>query len=112
MSLDVSKLATLITLVTGGKINRGAYKETIEAVFTHNTDPESYITEKGLLMINDDNAVIEAVEAVIKEEQESVTDYRAGKEKVFGFLMVQVMKKLRGKGNPEAVKKTLTDYLA
>ena len=109
--IDASKLSSLITLVTGGKINRNAYKETVEAVFTNNVDPEKYIAEKGLMMINDDNAVITAVKAVIAENQDSVADYRAGKEKVFGFLMGQVMKKLGGKGNPDMAKKSLQDAL-
>jgi aspartyl-tRNA(Asn)/glutamyl-tRNA(Gln) amidotransferase subunit B len=62
-------------------------------------------------MISDDNAVITAVKSVIAENQDSVADYRAGKEKVFAFLMGQVMKKLGRKGNPDMVKKTLTDLL-
>jgi len=111
LSINADKLSTLITLITTGKINRSAYKETVEAVFTNNIDPEKYIAEKGLLMINDDNAVIEAVKNVITENQNSVTEYRAGKEKVFGFLMGQVMKKLGGKGNPDMAKKTLEDAL-
>jgi aspartyl-tRNA(Asn)/glutamyl-tRNA(Gln) amidotransferase subunit B len=112
LSVNADKLSTLITLVSGGKINRNAYKETVEAVFTNNVDPESYIAEKGLIMINDDNAVIEAVKAVITENKDSVADYRAGKEKVFGFLMGQVMKKLGGKGNPDMAKKTLTEMIS
>ena len=111
LSLDAGKLSTLITLVSGGKINRGAYKETAEAVFLHNVDPESYVAEKGLLMINDDKAIIEATEAVLAENQNTVADYRAGKEKVFGFLMGQVMKKLGGTGNPDMAKKILTEML-
>jgi aspartyl-tRNA(Asn)/glutamyl-tRNA(Gln) amidotransferase subunit B len=111
ISIDAGKLSSLVTLVTSGKINRGAYKETAEAIFTRNVDPEAYIAEKGLLMINDDTAVIEAVKAVIAENQGTVVEYRAGKEKVFGFLMGQVMKKLEGKGNPEVMKKTLSDML-
>ena len=55
LSLDERKLSTLIGLVQGGKINRAAYKETVEAVFINNVDPESYIAEKGLLMVSDDN---------------------------------------------------------
>jgi aspartyl-tRNA(Asn)/glutamyl-tRNA(Gln) amidotransferase subunit B len=109
--IDIDKLAALISLVMGGKINRNAYKETVEAVFTHNVDPESYIAEKGLMMINDDNAVITAVRAVIAENQDSAADYRAGKEKVFGFLMGQVMKKLGGKGNPDMARKALEEAL-
>jgi aspartyl-tRNA(Asn)/glutamyl-tRNA(Gln) amidotransferase subunit B len=111
LSLDTDKFSALIKLVTDGKINRSAYKETVEAVFTKNVDPENYIAEKGLMMINDDNAVIEAVKAVITENQDSVADYRTGKEKVFGFLMGQVMKKLGGKGNPDIAKKILKDAL-
>ncbi|MDR2964714.1 MAG: Asp-tRNA(Asn)/Glu-tRNA(Gln) amidotransferase subunit GatB, partial [Treponema sp.] len=109
--LDVDKFVTLINLVTGGKINRNAYKETVEAVFTSNADPEKYIAEKGLMMISDDSAVISAVEAVIAEEAASVAEFKSGKEKVFGFIMGQVMKKLKGQGNPEIVKKLLTERL-
>jgi len=111
LSIDANKLSTLIALVTDGKINRNAYKETVEAVFTHNVDPEKYIAEKGLGMISDDGAVIEAVKAVIAGNQDTVAEYRAGKEKVFGFLMGQVMKKLGGKGNPDMIKKTLMEQL-
>jgi len=105
------KLSTLINLVLSGKINRSAYKETIEAVFTNDVDPEEYIAEKGLLMVSDDKAVIEAVDEVLSENQDSVTEYRAGKEKVFGFLMGQVMKKLGKGGNPELVKGALEEAL-
>ncbi|MCL2758883.1 MAG: Asp-tRNA(Asn)/Glu-tRNA(Gln) amidotransferase subunit GatB [Treponema sp.] len=109
--IDAGKLSTLIVLVTGGKINRSAYKETIEAVFTNNIDPEKYIAEKGLMMVSDDNAVAEAIKAVISENADSVADYRGGKEKVFGFLMGMVMKK-RGKGgNPEIAKAKLEEML-
>jgi aspartyl-tRNA(Asn)/glutamyl-tRNA(Gln) amidotransferase subunit B len=111
LCIDAGKLSTLVGLVTGGKINRNAYKETIEVVFTNNVDPESYIAEKGLAMVNDDNAVIEAVKAAMVENPDTVAEFRSGKEKVFGFLMGQVMKKLGGKGNPNMAKETLTAML-
>ncbi|MCL2442981.1 MAG: Asp-tRNA(Asn)/Glu-tRNA(Gln) amidotransferase subunit GatB [Treponema sp.] len=109
--IDADKLKILITLVTGGKINRSAYKETTEAVFTNNVDPEKYIAEKGLMMVSDDNAVIEAVKAVMAENETSAAEYRAGKEKVFGFLMGMVMKKLGKGGNPELAKAKLEEML-
>jgi len=112
LEIDSKKLSTLICLVVNGKINRKAYKEATEAVFTNNVDPETYIVEKGLLMVSDDNSVIEAVQTVIAEEQDSVAEYRAGKEKVFGFLMGSVMKKLGKGGNPEIVKKVLEEKLS
>ncbi|MCL2765436.1 MAG: Asp-tRNA(Asn)/Glu-tRNA(Gln) amidotransferase subunit GatB [Treponema sp.] len=107
LCIDAGKLSALIKLVTEGKINRSAYKETVEAVFSDNADPQEYIKEKGLMMVSDDKAVTEAVNAVIAENQSSAADYRAGKEKVFGFLMGQVMKKLGKGGNPELAKKAL-----
>jgi aspartyl-tRNA(Asn)/glutamyl-tRNA(Gln) amidotransferase subunit B len=112
LSLDGQKLSALIKLVLSGKINRNAYKETVEAVFTSNVDPGAYIAEKGLMMVSDDNVVAEAVNAVLAENADSVADYRAGKEKVFGFLMGQVMKKLKGAGNPDTIKQLLLKGLS
>jgi aspartyl-tRNA(Asn)/glutamyl-tRNA(Gln) amidotransferase subunit B len=111
LSVDAGKLSTLVTLVTEGKINRGTYKETVEEIFNHNVDPERYITEKGLMMVNDEDTVIEAVEAVLADNQDAAADYRAGKEKVFGFLMGQVMKKIGRTGNPDTAKKILVSRL-
>jgi aspartyl-tRNA(Asn)/glutamyl-tRNA(Gln) amidotransferase subunit B len=111
LSIDADKLAVLITFVTGGKINRNAYKETIEEVFKNNVDPEKYIAEKGLMMVNDDNAVTEAAKAVLAENPDVAASWRGGKTQVFGFLMGQVMKKLGGTANPEAAKKILTAML-
>jgi len=109
--LDTEKLAICIGYVTGGKINRAVFKETVEAVFTHNIDPEIYINEKGLMMVTDDKAVTEAVKKVLAQNESSAAEYRAGKEKVFGFLMGMVMKELGKGGNPELVKKVLLDTL-
>jgi aspartyl-tRNA(Asn)/glutamyl-tRNA(Gln) amidotransferase subunit B len=111
LSVDAGKLSALIGFVSGGKINRSAYKETIEAVFTNNVDPEKYIAEKGLMMVSDDNAVIEAVKSVLAENPDAAASWRGGKTQVFGFMMGQVMKKLGKGGNPEIAKKALEDAL-
>ena len=111
LSIDGAKLAMLITLVLTGKINRNAYKETIEAVFMHDIEPKAYIAEKGLMMIDDDEAVIKAVQEILADNNEAVEDYRSGKDKAFGFIMGQVMKKLGKAGNPEAIRKCLQDTL-
>ncbi|MCL2214933.1 MAG: Asp-tRNA(Asn)/Glu-tRNA(Gln) amidotransferase subunit GatB [Treponema sp.] len=111
LSIEADKLVTLISFVTSGKINRASFKETVEAVFKNNADPESYIAEKGLIMISDDNAIIKAAEKVMAANEDSVTEYRSGKEKIFGFLMGMVMKELGKSGNPELVKRILQDKL-
>ena len=111
LTLDGHKLSVLVSLVSGGKINRGAYKETVEAIFTKDADPEAYIVEKGLRMVSDDAVVSKAVDSVLAGNPEAVADYRSGKEKAFGFLMGQVMKELGGAGNPSIAKKTLKEIL-
>jgi len=111
LAIDAGKLASLIALVTGGKINRQAYKETIEAVFLNGADPAAYITERGLLMADSGSAVNEAVTAAIAHNPGAVRDYRAGKTKAFGFLMGQAMRALRGTGNPDTVKAALETAL-
>jgi len=118
LSLSPQKFSLLIGYVKSGKgfaasniISRNAYKEVIEVVFKEDVDPEAYIAEKKLLMNNDDGAVKSAVSAVLAENETAAADYRAGKQKAFGFLMGTVMKKLGGSANPELVKKILTETL-
>jgi len=112
LAVDAGKLSVLINLVISGKINRNAYKETLAAVFDADVDPDEYIAKQGLKMVSDTNIVGDAVKAVLAENTEALADYRSGKEKAFGFLVGQVMKKLGGTGNPELVRKALKDSLS
>ena len=109
VSLDARKLSTLISLLSDGKINRNVYKETAEAVFMDNVDPEAYILQKGLMMVSDDTAVSAAVGAVLAANPDAVAEFHNGKEKTFDFLMGQVMRNLKGKGNPEVARKILAE---
>ncbi|MDR0516020.1 MAG: Asp-tRNA(Asn)/Glu-tRNA(Gln) amidotransferase subunit GatB [Fibromonadaceae bacterium] len=111
LSLDAKKLSVLISLVSNGKINRNSFKEVIEAVFMSDVEPQAYIEEKGLMMLNDSDAVMEMVNAVLSENPGPVSEYRAGKEKAFGFLMGQAMRRLGGTGNPDIVRKALKEKL-
>ncbi|MCL2049288.1 MAG: Asp-tRNA(Asn)/Glu-tRNA(Gln) amidotransferase subunit GatB [Defluviitaleaceae bacterium] len=111
LEIDPAKLAALIAALTDGKINREAYKETVEAVYLHNVEPEQFIAEKGLLMISDCEAIRQAVQEIIAANAAAVADYHAGKDKAFGFLMGQAMRKLGRAGNPEAVRTMLGEVL-
>ena len=111
LSLDARKLSKLVILVAGGKINRNAYKEVIEAVFTDDVEPDEYIADKEMLMISDDNTVAAAVAAVLEDNPGAVSDYRSGRDRAFGFLMGKAMGVLGKAGNPEMVKRTLKELL-
>ena len=112
LSVDAQKLAVLIALVSSGKINRGAYKEVVEAVYMDDVDPEAYIALHGLMMVSDDNVVLETVQKVMADNPDAVIDYRAGKGKAFGFLMGQSMKILGRAANPELLKSVLNKELS
>ena len=111
LSIDASKLAELIGFVLSGKISRNAYKEVVEAVFLHDVVPESYIVNNGLFMLTDNSAFVDAAKAVLDENQDALEEYRLGKEKVFGFLLGQTMRKIGSASNPDLARKALQDLL-
>jgi aspartyl-tRNA(Asn)/glutamyl-tRNA(Gln) amidotransferase subunit B len=75
-------------------------------------DPAVIVEEKGLRQVTDTGAIDVAVEAVLAANADKVTDYKAGREKLFGFFVGQVMKAMAGKGNPALVNETLKRKLA
>jgi len=111
LEIDADKLAYLISLVVSGKINRGIYKDITGEVFVNDVNPEKYIAEKGLLAVNDGDAIIAAVNEVISNNAGAVNDFTAGRKNAFAFLMGQAMKSLGGKANPVLVKETLIKIL-
>jgi aspartyl-tRNA(Asn)/glutamyl-tRNA(Gln) amidotransferase subunit B len=111
LKADGRKLSELVTLVLNGKINRSAYKKTIEAVWLHDVEPGPYIAEHGLMMIGDEDAVSAAAAAVVSGNPDAVAEFKAGKEKAFGFLIGQVMRSLGRAGDPDMVRRILTDAL-
>ena len=113
MPLSPATLARLIALVLEGKLNRNTAVTVFDAVFDSDGDVDTYVAEHGLEQIQDDSLVESAVEQAFADNPKSVEDYRAGKEKAFGFLVGQVMRALKGKADPkvvnEAVRRKLTE---
>ena len=104
-------LADIINVVNEGKINLGNAKVVFEEVFRTNVEPLSYMKEHGLMMVSDTGAIEAAVAEVLIECANVVEDYYGGKDKAFGYLVGQVMKKMRGKGDPSKVNEILREKL-
>ena len=104
-------LAKLIDLADAGTINSTVAKEVFEKVFSEDIDPEAYVKEHGLAAVNDEGALRATIEQVIRENPQSVEDYRNGKEKAIGFLVGQTMKAMKGKANPGMVNQILKELL-
>ena len=104
-------LAKVIELADSGAINSTVAKEVFEEVFKHDIDSDKYVEEKGLKTVNDAGELQTVVEQVIRDNPQSVEDYRNGKEKAIGFLVGQTMKAMKGKANPGMVNKILKELL-
>lgn len=112
LTMEPKKIADLIGLIKGNKINRSVAKEVFEEMFKNNVEPVSYVTEKGLKMLNDDSLVEKTIDEVIANNPKSIEDFKSGKAKAKGFLVGQTMKALKGKANPQTVNQILDEKLA
>lgn len=106
-----SDLADLISLIQKGTISGTIAKTVIEEMFATAKRPEDIVKEKGLVQISDESELIEIVKQVLAENQQSVDDFRAGKDRALGFLVGQSMKATKGKANPQIINKILKDLL-
>lgn len=104
-------LAKLIQLVDNGTINRTVAKNVFEEIFTSDIDPEVYVEEKGLKVVNDEGALRKTVEDIVAANPQSVEDYHNGKQKAMGFLVGQTMRAMGGKADPVMVNRILADIL-
>ena len=111
MELTPPTLARLIRLVGEGKLNRNTAVKVFEAVFETDGDVDEYVRAHGLEQVSDANLVARVVEEVLAANEKSVADYRAGKEKAFGFLVGQVMRRLKGQAAPAVVHQALREKL-
>ena len=111
ISFSPEHLAALIGLVEQGKINRTVAKEVFEVMFEEDMDPVAYVEEKGLSMVQDEGALRTTIEEIVKNNPQSVEDYKNGKKKAIGFLVGQTMKAMKGKADPAMINKILGELL-
>lgn len=111
LTLSPKHLAKLIELVEEKAVNRTAAKEVFAQMFMSHVDPETYIEEKGLRTLWDEDALKKAVEQVFAANPRSIQDYRKGKTRAAGFLVGQTMKAMKGKADPEAVNRLVLEKL-
>jgi aspartyl-tRNA(Asn)/glutamyl-tRNA(Gln) amidotransferase subunit B len=111
LKVQPAQLVALLSSVDKGEISANAAKDVLAEMFRTGMDPASIIAEKGLAQVSD-AAVIEAtVDDAIAKNQGEVEKYRAGKKQVLGFFVGQVMKAMKGKGNPALINEMLKKKL-
>lgn len=105
------ELGELITLIDKGTISSAIAKKVLEELFNEVKMPSKIIEEKGWVQISDENAIKEVVEKVLSANPQSISDYKAGKDKALGFLVGQAMKETKGKANPQLLNKLFLEEL-
>ena len=105
-------LAELIKLIQQAKVSGSAAKTIFKVMFEKGGEPLSIIQDLGLEQTSDEGAISAAVDKVIAANAKAVTDFKAGEQKSFGFLVGQTMKELKGKGNPQIINELLKKKLA
>ncbi|MBM3450417.1 MAG: Asp-tRNA(Asn)/Glu-tRNA(Gln) amidotransferase subunit GatB [Armatimonadetes bacterium] len=104
-------LAALVRLIDDGTISGRIAKEVLAEMLAGGEEPETIVGRRGWVQISDEDALREAISAVIASHPGPVADVRSGKEKAIGFLVGQVMKRTRGKANPGVVNRLLKQAL-
>jgi aspartyl-tRNA(Asn)/glutamyl-tRNA(Gln) amidotransferase subunit B len=104
-------LADLLHLIDQGAISGKIAKSVFEEMYATGKAPGVLVEEKGLKQVSDQGAVARVVDEVLEAHSQEVKEYRAGKEKLFGFFVGQVMKRTQGKANPKLVNDLLRERL-
>ncbi len=112
ISFSPKNLAKLIGLVEKNVINRTVAKAVFEEMFTADMDPEAYVEEKGLKVVNDEGTLRTTVEAVLVANPQSAADFKAGKERAMGYIVGQTMRAMKGKADPAVVNAIVRELLS
>lgn len=104
-------LADLLEFINAGKISNNIGKKVLREMFETGEKPEAIIKKKGLIQISDEGELEGIIEKVLDENQQSVIDYKNGKDRALGFIIGQVMKATKGKANPQLVNKMVRERI-
>jgi aspartyl-tRNA(Asn)/glutamyl-tRNA(Gln) amidotransferase subunit B len=107
VALKPEGLAELISGVEGGKVSAANAKTVLAEVFESGESPKAVVDRLGLQQVGDAESIGAEVEAVLAEFPAQVSEYRAGKTALFGFLVGQVMKRTAGRADARLVTEEL-----
>jgi aspartyl-tRNA(Asn)/glutamyl-tRNA(Gln) amidotransferase subunit B len=100
-------LAALVRLIDQGTISGKIAKAVFEDMLGADRAPEEIVSQRGLEQVSDTASIESAVEEVLAANGKQVDQYKSGNEKVYAFLVGQIMKATRGKANPQIVNEVL-----
>ena len=110
--VSADQLGALVDLIAAGTISGRLAKEVFAEMVATGADPAAIVESKGLRQVTDEGAVTAAIDTVLAAQSDKVAEYRAGRDKLYGFFVGQVMRMTQGKANPALVNRLLKEKLA
>ncbi len=109
--ISSKNLAELIQSIKSGEISGRIAKEVFEVMIKSGDNPKNIIDSRGMKQQSDPKELEKIINEIIIKNKDKVAQYKAGKEKLFGFFIGQVMKISGGKANPQLVNEILKKLL-
>ena len=109
--LSVEKFVDVVNKLDNGDINSKVFKEILNDLMEKDINVDEILKSSGIKIINDPSELLEIINNVLKNNENSVNDYKNGNERAIKYLMGQIMKETKGSANPEMVNKLLITEL-
>jgi aspartyl-tRNA(Asn)/glutamyl-tRNA(Gln) amidotransferase subunit B len=109
--VSAKELGVLIDLIADGTISGRLAKDVFTEMVESGVDPGAIVEAKGLRQVTDSAAIEAAIDAVLAAQADKVAEYRAGRDKLYGFFVGQIMRATQGKANPALVNELLRKKL-
>ena len=110
--VSAENLAELLNLLDSGVISGKIAKGVFEQMYESGKSAGQIVDEKGLVQVSDESEIESVIDQTLSENPKEVEQFKAGKDKLFGFFVGQVMRKTKGKANPQLVNEILRKKLA
>jgi len=109
---SAAEVGALMKMIEAQKISLNAAKTAFAAMVKSGKGATATIAELGLAQVSDESAIAAAIDKVLAAEPDKLAEYRAGRDKLFGFFVGAVMKAMGGKANPKVINDILRAKLA
>ncbi len=109
--VSADQLGALIDLIADGTVSGRLAKDVFAEMVASGADPAVIVEAKGLRQVTDAGAIEAAIDAVLAAQSDKVAEYRAGRDKLYGFFVGQIMRATQGKANPALVNRLLKTKL-
>ena len=110
--VSAGQLGALIDLIADGTVSGRLAKDVFAEMVAIGSDPAAIVAAKGLRQVTDRAAIETAIDTVLAAQADKVAEYRAGRDKLYGFFVGQIMRATQGKANPAVVNQLLKKKLA